>query len=101
MILKLDLEKAFDRIEWGFIRNILHLFKFPDSFIRIAMHCISSTSISVLLNGGKLDCFFPSRGIRQGDPPFHPYLFILCIGAPLSSNRARDHVGKVEKCEAD
>ena len=42
------------------------------------MNCISSSSISILFNGGKLDKFQPTRGIHQGDP-LSPYIFLLCM----------------------
>ena len=63
MALKIDLEKAFDRLEWSFIREVLVLFNFPSNLIAIIMDCISSTSVSMLFNGGKLPIFSPSRGI--------------------------------------
>ena len=63
MALKIDLEKAFERLEWSFIREVLVLFNFPSNIIAIIMDCISSTSVSMLFNGGKLPIFSPSRGI--------------------------------------
>ena len=78
MALKIDLEKAFDCIEWSFIKEVLVNFNFPSNLIAIVMDCISSIFVSVLFNGGKLPTFSPSRGNYQGDP-LSPYIFILCL----------------------
>ena len=78
MAIKIDLEKAYDRLEWHFIMDVLELYRLPPSLIKLIMSCVSSSSISVLLNGGKLEPFHPFRGIRQGDP-LSPYLFIMCM----------------------
>lgn len=78
IIFKLDLEKAYDSISWAFLRDTLHFFAFPEVIIELIMFCVTSSSLSLLWNGLKLDPFAPSRGLRQGDP-LSSYLFVLCM----------------------
>lgn len=78
MTIKINLEKAYDRMEWSFIRDTFTLFKFASQLISLIMSYVSSSSISILFNGGALEPFLHSRGIRQGDP-LSPYLFIFCM----------------------
>lgn len=78
MVLKIDLEKAFDKLEQGFIKHILSFFNFPTDWIELIMSCISISSLLVLINEERLNYFLSSRGIRQGDP-LSLYIFILCM----------------------
>ena len=87
MVIKFDLEKAYDRLEWSFIKMVLEHFGFLEMLIKLIMSCMSTTTTAILFNGSKLDSFQPSRGIRQGDP-ISPYLFLLCmefLGAQITS----------------
>ncbi|BFG30782.1 hypothetical protein CerSpe_170560 [Prunus speciosa] len=76
MGLKLDMNKAYDRIEWDFLKEMLIKIGFDQSWVRLVMRCITSVRFTVLLNGKSGNPFKSSRGIRQGDP-ISPYIFIL------------------------
>ncbi|RVX10791.1 LINE-1 retrotransposable element ORF2 protein [Vitis vinifera] len=88
VLCKLDLEKAYDRINWDFLLSVMQRMGFGEKWIGWIRWCISTASFSVLVNGSPTGFFRSSRGLRQGDP-LSPYLFVLGMEA-LSSliNRA-------------
>ncbi|CAA7059442.1 unnamed protein product [Microthlaspi erraticum] len=78
MLLKLDLEKAYDQIRWDFLEDSLRAAGFDDQWVTWIMQCVSGPSMRLLWNGEKTEPFKPLRGLRQGDP-LSPYLFVLCM----------------------
>ncbi|XP_026378874.1 uncharacterized protein LOC113273354 [Papaver somniferum] len=78
MGIKIDMSKAFDRVDWDFLLSSMRAFGFDSRFCKLIFQCISTSSIVVLVNGSPWDFFKPTRGLRQGYP-LSPYLFIICM----------------------
>ena len=76
MTVKLDISKAYDRVEWSFLERIMLKLGLDHRWVSLAMETITTASYSVL-NGESRGFMNPTQGIKQGDS-LSPYLFFLC-----------------------
>ncbi|XP_026383675.1 uncharacterized protein LOC113279185 [Papaver somniferum] len=90
---KINMEKAFDNVNWQGLFTILQKHDFGVKWISWIKWCVTSTHLSLLVNGGSTENFKPSKGLRQGDS-LSPYLFLLVV--EILSKLIND---AVERCQ--
>ena len=64
MAVKLDMSKAYNRVEWVFIEKVMRRLGFNEKWIGWVMKCITLVSYSILINGEAHGNISPSRGLR-------------------------------------
>ena len=92
---KLDMHKAYDRVEWSFLRQIMIQLGFDVGWVDLIMACVTSVRYQVRLNNTVSDFFSPSRGLRQGDPLL-PYFFLFCAEGLTSLISYEEEQGNIQ-----
>jgi len=92
---KLDMHKAYDRVEWGFLEKIMLKMGFAPQWVNLIMAYITSVKYKVRVNGMETESFLLTRGLRQGDP-LSPYLFLLVAEGLSSLIKGAENRGELQ-----
>lgn len=96
--LKIDMSKAYDRVSWEFIREIMLKMGFARKWVDWILLCMNTVRYSFLISGREVGPIMPKRGLRQGDP-ISPYLFLLCTEGLTALIQRKQEMGILHGCK--
>jgi hypothetical protein len=97
MGIKLDMSKAYDRVEWAFLKAIMGQMDFYARWIDLIIGCVRTVTYAILVNSQPVGSIKPTHSIRKGDP-LSSYLFLLCaegLSSLLSLAKAKGTITRV------
>lgn len=92
---KLDLAKAYDRVDRAFLQSLLEKLGFHHKWVQWVMSCVTSVRYTVRFNGAPFCPFTPTRGLRQGDLLL-PYLFLLVADGLSTLIKHQEALGNLQ-----
>ena len=95
MAVKLDMSKAYDRVEWVYLEAMMRRMGFHERWISLIMMCVTIVEYSVLINEEAKGKINTTRGLRQGDP-ISPYLFLLCTEGLSAMLKKEESDGQIK-----
>ena len=90
--MKIDLQKAFDSLDWRFLMEILSAMNFSSIFIDWIRSYVTTLMFSLSINVGLVGFFKGARGVRQ-EESLSPYLFVLAMNMLLKTLNAAARSG--------
>lgn len=80
IVLKIDISKAYDRLEWGFIQNMMVKFRFHEIWVSRIMTFIQSVTYGFNHNGGEFGNVVPERGCAKKILSHHIFIYYVRRG---------------------
>lgn len=99
-LLKIDFEKAYDNVNWGFLISMLEQMNFPPRWCMWVLGSLKAARSSVLVNGSPTFEFGCQKGLRQGDP-LSPFLFLVVMEALSLTIKKAINLGDFKGIELD
>ena len=91
LAISLDIEKAFDSVNWEFLHKLLHAYGFPEQYVQWIKLMHNRKELHIFNNGHSSSPVYVSNGLAQGCS-MSPLLFIICIEALARVIRENDQI---------
>lgn len=91
-VIKLEIIKAYDLVEWDFLERVMLQMGFPNSWVTKVMRCVHSVRYVIKCNSTLIEVVIPKRGVHQGDPPSPTFFCFVWRLFPICFTRLKPRI---------